>query len=118
MQCGPVPPERNTMNEENPFEGMPDDLVELKMMLYQQREKFTILQNEFERLQATNEKLHSDINVANTKKWFYEVIEKTVQEEPSLQPIWDEFIVHLKLVVPDLEDRMQQIKQGVDPKFL
>lgn len=30
MQCGPVPPERNTMNEEYPFEGMPETVFELK----------------------------------------------------------------------------------------
>lgn len=118
MQCGPVPPERNTMNEEYPFEGMPETVFELKTQLHHQIVKNQILEKEVKDANATSMALQLKLNDNRINGYFYEMIQKAVQEEPALQPIWDEFVMHLKMVVPDLEEKMEKVKQGFDPKFL
>lgn len=69
-----------------------------------------------EQLDAANALLKAEAMRINNNAAFYELILDRVKENESLQPLWDEFLVALKLVCPDIEDQFRNINNGMQWK--
>jgi hypothetical protein len=65
-----------------------------------------------ESLDTANALLRAEAMRSHNNAAFYELILRRVQDHEILQPIWDEFLVALKLVCPGIEDDFAAINFG------
>lgn len=81
-----------------------------KMMIDKQAEIITKLREQVSSLQTRleNAQAHIDINVRPAE--FYKLLEKSIGENESLRSAWDDFIMVLKLVHPNLNDEYKNVK--------
>lgn len=65
-----------------------------------------------EQLETANERIGRQRDENHKDAEFYRLIIKQVQENPSIQSYWDEFLVAMKLVNPEIEQEFTRINRG------
>lgn len=64
------------------------------------------------RLEDQYAELSAKLTQRNNESLFYKLMLQTIEENPTLQPLWDELLMSMKLCDSEIEDKFKAINDG------
>lgn len=78
-------------------------------MIQVQAELISDLRDKIKKLEKESNELKKGYNNLLQPAHFYKLLEKSIQDNPSLQNSWDDFLVVLRLVNPDIDNEFKNL---------